>query len=445
MKFLSNLYKRIKTISSFSDFFNKFINLFVLVYKICIGHYGEKYWEEQRQNRKLTKEEFSYIRLDRILRKIERLNSKDQVIEALKYLNSIKKSIITLGNKLLTNFFYSELEIATKQIKVQSYPRDVIITLTNKCNLNCVMCFANESNFEITSRAFEDIKKILPYLKFVHWMGGEVFLYDKFNVLFEEANKCSVKQEIITNGLLLNKEIINKIVENNVNLILSIDGTTKEVYEKIRINGKFSKLIENLEYLKEIKSQSSFKSKVKINVVIFKCNYFQIIDFIEFCKKYDIDEIEFTPLVRDIRNKNLDVFTGDIDKAVIQEISSQLVIAQKKADEYKIGFKNFLPDIAFIEKTKDEYYTFNFKTENSSLCCHIPWKKLFISSSGNVYPSCFCTVPIGNINKESLFDIWNGPKMQEYRKRIIEDNIRHFCSDDCICGRVSTDSKLFSS
>ena len=64
------------------------------------------------------------------------------------------------------------------------------------------MCFANESKFEITARAFEDIKNLLPHLKIVHWMGGEVFLYDKFNILFEEANKYSIKQGTIIKKII---------------------------------------------------------------------------------------------------------------------------------------------------------------------------------------------------------------------------------------------------
>lgn len=444
MKFLSNLYKRIKTISSFSDFWHRFLNLFVLIYKICIGHYGEKYWEEQRQNRKLTKEEVSYINLNRILKNIEYLNSTNQVSKAKKKLNSIEDAIFSFNNKSLINIFNNELEIANKQTDLQSYPRDVIITLTNKCNLNCIMCFANESKFELNDRAFEDIKNLIPHLKIVHWMGGEVFLYDKFNILFEEANKNSIKQEIITNGLLLNKEIIDKIVANNIDVTFSIDGITKDIYEKIRINGKYEKLTENLQYLKEQREKNKIKPLIKINTVIFKYNYFQIADFIDFCKKYNIDAIEFTPLVRDIRNKDIDIFTGEINQDIIKEVERQLSVAKNKAEEYKIDLKNSLPDIRFIEKTKDEYYTFNFKSEETSLYCHIPWKKLFISSNGNVYPNCFCAIPVGNINETNFKDIWNGQKMQEYRRRIIDDNIKGFCSEDCIYERISSDSKLFS-
>jgi MoaA/NifB/PqqE/SkfB family radical SAM enzyme len=442
MNFLSNLYKRIKTISSFSDFSHRLKNLFVLIYKICIGHYGEKYWEERRINRKLSKEERFYIDLKTKLRKIEILNSSDEISKAIKNLDSIKEQIFKLNNKTLTNIFFNEYEIAKKQTVLKSYPRDMIITLTNKCNLNCIMCFANESNFELNDRAFEDIKTILPYLKIVRWMGGEAFLYDKFNVLFEEANKHSIKQEIITNGLLLNKNIIDEIVVNDVDLALSIDGITKEVYEKIRINGKFEKLLENLQYLKEKRQKENKKTFIRLNVVIIKHNYNQIIDFIDFCKKYDINMIEFTPLIRDIRNKDLDIFVGDINKDIINEVNRQISIAIKKAKEYGIILNNLLPDIDFIEKTKGEYHTFNFKSGEESLYCHIPWKKLFISSNGNVFPNCFCSVPIGNINDESLFNLWNNDKMQEYRKRIIAEKIKDFCSNDCFYERMQKNYRM---
>lgn len=443
MKILSNLCARIKTISSFSDFFHRSTNLFILIYKICVGHYGEKYWEEQRLNRKLTKKEVFYIDLKSKLRKVEIFNASDKVQKAIKKLNSIKKQINKLDNKVLNNIYLNEFEIANKQTILKSYPRDMIITLTNKCNLNCIMCFANESNFELNDRAFEDVKTILPYLKIVRWMGGEVFLYNRFNTLFEEANKYSIKQEIITNGLLLNKGYIDNIVSNNVDLALSIDGITKEVYEKIRINGKFEKLLENLQYLKEKREKENKKTFIRLNVVILKYNFFQIADFIDFCKKYSINMIEFTPMIRDIRNKDLDIFTGNVNKDIINEVNRQISIATQKAKEYGIILNNYLPNIDFIEKTKEEYHTFNFKSGEESLYCHIPWKKLFISSNGNVYPNCFCSIPIGNINDESLFKIWNNNKMQEYRKRIISENIKDFCSNDCFYERMPKNYKMF--
>jgi MoaA/NifB/PqqE/SkfB family radical SAM enzyme len=76
--------------------------------------------------------------------------------------------------------------------------------------------------------------------------------------------------------------------------------------------------------------------------------------------------------------------------------------------------------------------------KNNKLICHAPWQRLVLDSEGQVRPFVFCMDKwIGNSDQSSLQDIWNGPLMQEYRRRIIDGDYKGLCQPECISGQVA--------
>jgi sulfatase maturation enzyme AslB (radical SAM superfamily) len=76
------------------------------------------------------------------------------------------------------------------------------------------------------------------------------------------------------------------ILKNLNSIGISIDGATKQTYESLRVGGKFEKIIENLEFLKEIKNFD-----VHLHFVVQQENYHEIEEIIELGLKYDVDKI----------------------------------------------------------------------------------------------------------------------------------------------------------
>ena len=59
-----------------------------------------------------------------------------------------------------------------------------------------------------------------------------------------------------TNASMLNERLINEILSSDLQtIVFSIDEKDKEKYEKIRVNGKFEKIIKNLELFNEIRTK----------------------------------------------------------------------------------------------------------------------------------------------------------------------------------------------
>ncbi len=67
-------------------------------------------------------------------------------------------------------------------------------------------------------------------------------------------------------------------------------------------------------------------------------------------------------------------------------------------------------------------------TENESFCM-LPWIHLHAYPDGRAYPCCFAfdPYPVGNLNEQSLKEVWNGEKMREMRLRMLNGKKSREC------------------
>jgi MoaA/NifB/PqqE/SkfB family radical SAM enzyme len=86
------------------------------------------------------------------------------------------------------------------------------------------------------------------------------------------------------------KNIFAKLKTLNV----SIDGASKETYEKLRKGGSYKKIIENLHFIKEIKKTYDFE--FIIHVVVQKDNYKEMSAMIDLAESFGADRIWFNKI-----------------------------------------------------------------------------------------------------------------------------------------------------
>ena len=93
------------------------------------------------------------------------------------------------------------------------------------------------------------------------------------------------------------KKKINLLLSSDLQtLVLSIDEKNKENYEKIRVNAKFEKIMQNLELLKTSEKKNK-NSKIKIRISGVKIYFDQSVDEMnQFYKEYDeIALVDYSP------------------------------------------------------------------------------------------------------------------------------------------------------
>lgn len=147
------------------------------------------------------------------------------------------------------------------------YPRILEFELSNTCNLECTMCSGHFSSSIRKNREHlpalqspydadfvNQLTEFMPHLTDMKFLGGEPFLIDIYYDIWERIIEVNpkIKVHITTNGTILNnrgKRILEKL---NVAIILSIDSLDKETYEGIRVNAKYDRMMENLEFFKNL-------------------------------------------------------------------------------------------------------------------------------------------------------------------------------------------------
>jgi len=346
-------------------------------------------------------------------------------------------------NKLL-----SELEIAQKKLILSSKMKNLIVTLSTRCNLNCTMCEEIRIRWEIPKRTLQEIISFFPYLERVVWQGGEVFLLNYFADLVNDASKFpNLRQVITTNGLLIDRKWAEKLVKSNVDLTFSIDGLTKQVYEGIRKGAKFETLIRNLRYFNKLRKQYAPLLNINLHVVVMKSNYHQLEEFIDFAKEYEFKLLALLPIGGNLDSpENIFYFK---DEKALSFIEKTIPRIKEKAEKYGILLENRLP-VTKKENLPNASKTTPIITNNTNfnnkMLCHLPWIQLFIDYDGSIRPDCVCRPEesIGNVLENSLAEVWNNEKMQLYRKKIIDNCCNEICNSECTEDRVSERYLKFS-
>src|SRR5204862_1212482 len=98
-----------------------------------------------------------------------------------------------------------------------------------------------------------------------------------------------------TNAHYLNDNNARRTIESGLDrLIISIDGTTQDVYEQYRVGGKLDKVLEGarniVKWKKELKSKTPF---VFFQFLVVKPNEHQIEDIKVLAKEVGVDQVRF--------------------------------------------------------------------------------------------------------------------------------------------------------
>lgn len=314
----------------------------------------------------------------------------------------------------------AEAERDLGKLVLKSKPVSLDVNLTTRCNLACRMCDVITKPWQIDPKTFEEIKALIPTLSHTTWQGGEVFVYPRFKELLDETHQHdNIVQSIYTNGLLLDDAWMQELIKGPKNMIFSIDGTTPEVYERIRVRSDFSRLMRKIELFRKYREKSRFPMTSMMNVVIMRSNFRRMDRFIPFAKSLGFDKIELGPVAGELGGEN--IFTPP-DRTALEFVERMRPILEAQAREHGLSLFNRLPHPGMLcEKNERENFT-------EKLYCTLPWSFLYVFAGGQVLPHPACKEVVGRVPEQSLLEIWNGPGMREYRRRLVTGEHAEWCA-----------------
>lgn len=179
------------------------------------------------------------------------------------------------------------------------YPKIMEFELSNRCNLECIMCDSNlsssinkrENNSSIVTDKYdasfiEELKEFIPHLQIAEFTGGDPFLieiyYQIWDMIIEINPKCAIL--ITTNANCMNDRIQSLLRKSNkISFNISFDAFTKSTYEAIRKNGNFEKALTNI----DIFNTYCKKNKTSINLMVcpMTVNRYELPKIVEYGNK----------------------------------------------------------------------------------------------------------------------------------------------------------------
>jgi len=196
------------------------------------------------------------------------------------------------------------------EIMVDRMPANLIFDFDFTCNFRCPSCrieVINTNNDHVirpqNDRIAEKIKRLIidniqdqPVT--IRWCGGEPFISDVYLDLMEYITshpRATVRHIIQTNGSYLAKksEIVKKLLPHMESIRVSFDAATADTYHRVRVNGRWDHLIENVKWLRSTIDQVAPSCRLLADFVVQYSNYREIPRFVALCDDLGIDGISW--------------------------------------------------------------------------------------------------------------------------------------------------------
>ncbi len=292
-------------------------------------------------------------------------------------------------------------------------PITVSIEPTTACNLRCPECPSGLRAFsrptgnlkaDFFRKTVDELYRELIYLIF--YFQGEPYINPQFLEMVTYAHQRGIYTITSTNGHFLNDANARRTVESGLDrLIISVDGTTQEVYEQYRKAGDLEVVLQGARNVVKWKRQlKSTTPHLIFQFLVVKPNEHQIPEVQHLAKEIGVDEVKLkTAQVYDYKNGH------------------PLIPDQEKYARY--------------QQQADGTYRVKNKLLNH---CWKLWHSCVITWDGIVVPCCFdkdAQHQLGDLKDRPFREIWQGELYQQFRQQLLNGrdkiDICTNCTEGC--------------
>jgi len=298
-------------------------------------------------------------------------------------------------------------------------PKFIILDVTHRCNLKCNICDIRK-DLPIEELNTEEIKDLIKQA--MDWgveefvlSGGEPFVREDIFEVLDFVRSIGYHTGILTNGVLLTEDFINRIlpylVSNTLSLSISLDALTGGIHDDIRgLNGCFEKTLAALKTLSKLKKRHPGINFNTISIILNE-NLEELVSLANFLKSLGVNSIQFQPLLAN--NLIMKERSSQVKYWIRPERLSFLDLTIDKL----IGFKKNNPALV-INSVKNlllvkKYFRVGLSSED--VACYAARKTMLIANNGKV-TTCFNTY--GDIRRQRLKSIWRSSQAAQARDTV---------------------------
>ena len=309
------------------------------------------------------------------------------------------------------------LRSTRREVTLDYLPVRLDVENVSRCNFRCTMCQVSDwpKGKRAEDMSFEDYKHLIDEqygvveLKIQGFgeptMGGNTYIQ-----MIRYARQKRIWVRTITNASRLHlRAMYKQLVDADPNEIqISIDGATKDVFEKIRRGSHFDTVMDNCALI----NGYSNGARTKMWTVVQQDNVHQLADLVT--------------LAHDLGFKYL-VFSFELIDFGMQkwrETNDAVTVSS----QISVGHCWALHDRAKQMGVKLAFWFATERYDEANLC---PWpfERAYISSDMRFVPCCIIGNPevadVGDARK--LAEEWNGPEITQFRREHLEGNVPTVC------------------
>ncbi|MFC2086098.1 radical SAM/SPASM domain-containing protein [Bacteroidota bacterium] len=333
---------------------------------------------------------------------------KSRISDIINFLSKLSFRKILNYSKLRLSY---SLSLFFRQAIIKGLPASLAIEPTTSCNLKCPECPSGLRQFtrktgnmdltlykSIIDQSYKELIYLLIYFQ------GEPFLHPGFFEMVKYATRKGIYTATSTNAHFLDPENARKTVTSGLDrIIISIDGTTQESYEKYRIGGKLQKVLNGTQNLIQAKKElGSKKPYIIYQFVVFRSNENEIQEIKKLAKKMGVDEVKI-----------------------------------KSAQFYNLNSSNDLipTKTRYLRYQKSENnYALKYKTPNK---CWRSWHAPVITVGGKMVPCCFdkdAVHEFGDLKENKLKKVFVGNESKTFKSQILKNRKQFDICRNCTEG-----------
>jgi len=245
---------------------------------------------------------------------------------------------------------------------------------------------------------------------------GESFMNKHLWRIVAHAKSRGIEIGTTSNGTFMNDDILKNIFDSGLDwLNFSLDGATKETYEKLRPGAHFETVLENI---RRVSGTTSGRSRPVLAVWFLSTseNIHELSAMVPLVKSLGIPSLN----TQGVHYWGHEDWHGKADEAnAISQLSEILRSVKNQAQKAGISFQ-----------------WYNFPSSEPKRGCKWPWKGSYITADGFVTPCCANgsdpdKINFGNLFERSYEEIWNSKAYQDFRHELKSQTARPSICQDC--------------
>jgi radical SAM protein with 4Fe4S-binding SPASM domain len=320
---------------------------------------------------------------------------------------------------------YKIYQNSSRSSNLNYLPIKLDVENVSRCNYRCQMCSVSEWKKGTRARdmTLDEFKLLIDQQYGVIELKiqglGEPFLSKDFVPMVQYARKRHIWVRSTTNASLLDRnENYKKVIDADISeLQVSIDGGTKETFEKIRTGSRFEKVVKNTILLNDYASRVN-KHRTRAWSLIQKDNFHESELIVKLCSNLGFKRL---------------TFSLDVEDTAWSNNKKRQVTDLDKKDNFNLKMVNKLLECGRSNNIDVSFWmTFDkFDLKNADTLCSWPFERAVISSDMRIVPCCMIANPdVYELGKnESLSESWNSESYVNFREMHLNSKLPDICKN----------------